>query len=109
MARYTNEYSNFPTTTYTRRNFSDLKDAPASVVTLVEQIKALMRGRDYTGAAAILEDNKSSLKKYLLDATYINTLDEELRNLEIYCKTKKQSIYYTTSEPDGVTGDVWLG
>ena len=109
MAKYTSEYSKFPTNLYTKRNFSDMKDAPSSVVTLVEQIKSYMRAKDYTSAAQILDDNKSALKKYLIDATYINTLDEELRNLEIYCKVKKQSIYYTTSEPDGVTGDVWIG
>lgn len=107
--KYTSEYSKFPTQLYSKHNFSDMKDAPSSVVTLVENIKTYMKAKNYAQAAQILQDNKSALSKYLIDSTYINTLDEELRNLEIYCKIKKQSIYYTTTEPDGVNGDVWIG
>lgn len=107
--QYTNEYSKFPNKLYTKHSFQDMKDAPASVVTLVEDIKTYMRAKNYTQAARILQENKSTLAKYMIDITYINTLDEEIRNLEIYCKVKKQSVYYTTTEPDGVNGDVWIG
>ena len=109
MARYTNEYSRFPNNIYTKHSFADLKDAPPEVVSLVEDIKAYMRSKNYAQAAQILEANKGTLSRYLIDATYINALDEELRNLEIYCKIKKQTVYYTTTEPDGVNGDVWIG
>lgn len=109
MAHYTYEYSNFPSNVYARHSFRDLKDAPTSVVTLVEQIKGYMRDGDYTNAALILQANQVALAPYLIDAEYVNRLDEELRNLEIYCKQKKQSYYYSDEEPNGVLGDVWVG
>lgn len=109
MARYTYEYCNFPTNVHAQHTFRDMKDAPTSVVSLVEQIKNYMRNGDYINAAQILQNNKSALKPYLIDAEYMNTLDEELRNIEIYCKMKKQAYYYTDQVPDGVNGDVWIG
>ena len=65
--------------------------------------------QDFTSAtASLLEDNKNVLAQYMVDAAYINKLDEELRNLEIYTKSKKQAVYYQSDKPDGVTGDVWI-
>ena len=109
MADYTHEYSNFPTTIYTLHNFLDLKDAPLNVASVVSDIKNLILQGSYNQAALKLEENKNILSQYLIDATFINTLDEELRNLEIYAKTKKQALYYTTEVPEGVSGDIWIG
>lgn len=108
MATYTHEYSDFPNTMYTVRNFLDLKDAPTSVATIVTQIKTYIVNKNFSAAAAMLEDYKNVLAQYMVDAAYINKLDEELRNLEIYTKSKKQAIYYQSDKPDGVTGDVWI-
>ena len=109
MADYTHEYSNFPTNIYTLHNFLDLKDAPTSVSMVVSEIKELILQGSYNQAALKLEENKNILSQYMIDATFINTLDEELRNLEIYTKTKKQALYYSTEEPEGVSGDIWIG
>ncbi len=108
MASYTHEYSSFPTGLYTVNNFLDLKDAPNDVATLVMQIKDYILNGNFTMASSVLEENKDTLKRYIIDATYINKLDEELRNLEIYTRTKKQGLYYQASEPDCVLGDVWI-
>lgn len=108
MASYTHEYSNFPNTVYTVRNFLDLKDAPTNVADVVTQIKDYIVKKNYSAAASALEENKNVLAQYMVDAAYINRLDEELRNLEIYTRTKKQALYYQTEKPDGVAGDVWI-
>lgn len=108
MASYTHEYSSFPTNLYTVNNFLDLKDAPSNVVALVQQIKDYLLNGNYNQASSVLASNKSTLKRYIVDAQYINKLDEELRNLEIYTRTKKQGLYYQTSKPDCVAGDVWI-
>lgn len=108
MASYTHEYSNFPNSLYTVNNFLDLKAAPTNVVSIVAQIKSYLLNGNYAQAASVLAANQAILKRYIVDATYINKLDEELRNLEIYTRTKKQGLYYQTSEPDCVQGDVWI-
>lgn len=108
MASYTHEYSDFPNVMYSVHNFLDLKDAPSTVVTTVTTIKNYILNKNYAQAATLLEEQKSTLSKYMVDATYINTLDEELRNLEIYTKSKKQALYYQDTKPAGVSGDVWI-
>ena len=108
MAEITHEYSNFPNQIFVRNNFLDLKDAPASVVYTVTQIKSLIANGNYSAAAKALDDNKNVLAQYMIDAKYINHMEEEIRNLEIYTKSKIQGLYYQLEEPDGVTGDVWI-
>jgi len=105
---YTHEYSDFPNTVYSKHNFLDLKDAPSSVASIVTDIKTHIVNKRFAQAASLLEENKNILAQYMIDAKYFNTLDEELRNLEIYTKEKKQGLYYQTTKPAGVTGDVWI-
>ena len=109
MASYTHEYSDFPNRLYSVNNFLDLKDAPSSVVDTVTSIKEYIAKGNYSQASALLERSKDVLASYLIDARYINTLDEELRNLEIFTRSSKQALFYQNDEPDGVLGDVWLG
>lgn len=109
MADYTHEYSDFPNTLYSLHNFSDLKDAPTSVANVIADIKRLVLEKKYDQAAQMLAENRSLVAPYMIDSTFINTLDEELRNVEIYAKSKKQALYYSDSKPDGVDGDVWIG
>ena len=46
----------------------------------------------------------------MLTSEYVNMIDEETRNLEIMCKSNKQSLYYMDNEPGfAVDGDVWIG
>ena len=108
MAQYTNEYSRFPETLYQLHNFLDLKDAPDSINALVNQIKRLNMSGDYAAASAMLYDSRTVLAPYFIDADVVNGLEEELRNLEIYAKTQKQTLWYQSTEPIGVNGDVWI-
>ena len=108
MASYTHEYSDFPNTVYSVHNFLDLKDAPVSIASVITQIKTYIVNKNYTAAATLLDEYKNQLSQYMIDAKYINTLDEELRNLEIYTKSQKQALYYQNEKPDGVAGDVWI-
>ena len=109
MAEMTHEYSHFPNQLYSLNNFLDLADAPENVVQLVTTIKQYMLAGQYTEAANLLSAYKAILSQYFIDASYINALDEELRNVEIYVKSQRQGIYFSDSEPDCVVGDVWIG
>ena len=108
MASYSHEYSNFPEQLYIRKKFLDLKDAPNNVATIITQIKNLMVNQNYQAAYEQLFENQNVLSQYMIDARYVNALEEELRNLEIYTRKKIQGLYYQEREPEGVTGDVWI-
>ena len=105
---YTHEYSNFPEEIMTRHNFRDADDSIASII---NQINILKSQGQYSRAAQYIQDNKDTLGSYVLGSEYLNTIDEETRNVEIYAKAKKQQIYYSSTEPtDAVSvGDVWIG
>ena len=50
------------------------------------------------------------LKAYESINDAINAIDEETRNLEIYAKSKKQSIFYQNDMPESAEfSDVWIG
>lgn len=101
---YTNEYSNLPFQPMTRHNFENVTNSIASII---NQVKELQAQGKYAEAASIVE--AQDLKKYTLSSEYINGIDEETRNLEIMCKSKKQSVYYMDDEPGfGAAGDVWI-
>ena len=108
MSTYTHDYSNFPSQILTRHNFRDADDSIASII---NQIKTLQAQGKYSQAAAYVEANKATLGPYVLGSEYMNTIDEETRNVEIYAKAKKQQIYYQDDEPnaDPSVNDVWLG
>lgn len=108
MASYTHEYSDFPNTILTRHNFMD---ADNSIASIINQIKILQSEGKYSEAAAYINDHHETLGPYVLGSEYMNLIDEETRNLEIYTKSKKQQIYYQNDEPDNEpdVNDVWLG
>ena len=107
MAGYTHEYSLFPDQILTRHSFKDADDTIASII---NQIKTLQANGEYDRAAEYIESNKDTLGPYVLGAEYLNTIDEETRNIEIYTKSKKQQIYYQDDEPGETSyvNDVWL-
>lgn len=108
MANYTHEYSNFPSQLYTRHHFKDVDD---SVGHLVEQIKELQARGEFDLINEIIKVNKNKLGQYVFGSEYPNGIDEELRNLEIFTKNKKQSIFYQPDDPEDMAGlaDVWIG
>lgn len=107
MSNYTHEFSQFPDQLLTRHNF---KDADDSVASIINQIKTLQANGEYSRAAAYIEANKDTLGQYVLGAEYLNTIDEETRNVEVFAKAKKQQIFYQSSEPGegSYVNDVWL-
>lgn len=108
MAAITHEYSDFPNSLYSLHNFRDLREAPASVAATISQIKSLLLNGNYNAAAVLLEENRNAVGQYMIDATFINHIEEEVRNIEIFARSKVQSLYYQTEEPEGVDGDVWI-
>ena len=91
-----------------RHHFKDVDD---SIAPLINQIKALQQQGDYSKIDEIVQNNQDkNLLQYFLTSDYINAIDEEIRNLEIFTISKKQSIYYLANEPNlAERFDVWIG
>ena len=81
MAEMTHEYSRFPNNVYTLHNFRDVRDAPDSVMSIINNIKSLEISGQYNAAAQLIEQNSQTLAQYLIDAETINAIDEEIRIL----------------------------
>lgn len=109
MARMTHEFSHFPERIYALHNFLNVANAPDSTLDVIVQIKSYVTLGLYSEAEKLLEDNKDILSQYWVDADIINAIEEEIRNLEIYAKSKHQAYYYQTETPDAMEGDVWIG
>lgn len=108
MAVMTHEYSDFPERVYNLHHFENVANAPSDVIAVISEIKELIAAGSYSAAVALLENNKSILSRFWIDADNINAIEEEIRNLEIYAKSQKQAYYYQDDEPDAVEGDVWI-
>lgn len=100
--------SQFPDQLLELRTF---KDVDATVLGLVNQIKTYQLAGDFANAKALIDANATVLAQYMLSPEYINLLDEETRNLEIYAKGNSQSVFYQNEMPleESSTGDVWIG
>lgn len=108
MTAMTHEYSDFPNRVYALHNFENVASAPNDVIQIITNIKSLVAEGSFSAAVALLENNKSILSPYWIDAEIINAIEEEIRNLEIYAKSQKQAYYYQDDEPDAIEGDVWI-
>lgn len=106
MTEMTHEYSKFPEQIMELHNF---KDADDSIASIINQIKNLQAQGLYNQAQRIVEQNKDVLGSYMLSTEYLNTIDEETRNLQIYAKSVAQSIYIQDDEPEALLNDVWIG
>lgn len=89
------------------------KDADNTVGELIAQIKAYQESGDFDAAQALIAEHEEELKPYALDSAAINKYVEEIRNLEIYTKSKKQQVFYAPTEEEAsnfvILNDVWLG
>ena len=104
---YTHEYSKLPDQIMERHYF---KDVDNSIAPLINQIKTLQKQGEYDKVNEIIQNNVENLSQYFIGSDYINAIDEETRNLEIFALSKKQSIYFQTDEPDlAEQSDVWIG
>ena len=107
MAYYTHEYSNFPFELLKLHHF---KDADNTVAEEINQIKILQSQGKYDEVNKIIQEHKDILGQYCHGADYINEIDETTRNVQIFAKSKKQSIYYMDEEPEwAAASDVWIG
>lgn len=106
MASYTNQYSQFPNQVYTLHNF---QDADNTIGALINTIKGYMASGDYSQANFYIQQNKTILEPYLLNAEHINMIEEETRNCEIYALSRQQAVFYDPTEPASVElHDVWI-
>lgn len=105
----THEYSRFPDSLYTLHNFENVADAPSVVIDKIKEIKRLVTEGKYAEAASQLEQYKSMLSRYWIDADIVNAIEEEIRNLEVYAKSIHQAYYCQIEKPDANEGDVWIG
>ena len=104
---YTHEYSKLPIEIMDRHFF---KDVDNTIAPLINQIKELQANCEYDKVNEIINQNISNLSQYVLSSDYMNAIDEETRNLEIFAKSKKQQIFYDNEVPEYASElDIWIG
>lgn len=104
-----NEFSTLPASVLPVRNFLDVS---TSIGVAIEEIKALQSENKYKEAALKVQDLKNKgmdITDYFIDSEFLNRMDEETRNLELFCKSRKQSVFYMEAEPiTALDNDVWI-
>lgn len=116
MATYTHDYSLFPEEVFVPHGFLDAGEITegSSEETLVKQVMDAISKRDYAKAETLLGTKDSItgkilLEPYTLNAEHINIIEEELRNIELYTISQKQSVFYMNDEPVYCTAnDIWI-
>ena len=104
---YTQEYSRFPHKVIAQHNFRDADNSIASLINEIENYK--LQG-NFEVASKIISENADLLSHYTIDATTINTIEEEIRNAQIMALQKHQCVYYDENEPEFcAVGDLWEG
>lgn len=104
---YTHEYSNFPYSLIQQHNF---KDADDSIASLINTINSHKKQGNFEIASKLIAENANLLAQYTIDASIINTIEEEIRNAQVMVLQKHQCIYYDESEPEYcAVGDLWEG
>lgn len=118
---YTNTFSKLPDQIMSLHHYKDVTNTVTTtdkngltqtynMADIVNEIKKLQADCKYDEAASLLE--QYGLQDYILSAKDMNFIDEETRNLEIMCMSKRQSVFYMNDEPlfiDITKGDVWIG
>lgn len=106
MTGYTHEYSRFPSSIMEKIEFKDIDE---SVSAIINQIEAAIRIGDFTQAQMLIRNN--NINDYIINAYKLNWIIEEIRNAQLYSKTKGQQIVYVNSIselPDNpVDGDIY--
>lgn len=104
---YTSEYSKFPHKVITRHNF---RDADNSIANLINEINCYKQQGNFAIANKLMSENSNVLSHYTMDASTINTIEEEVRNAQIMVLQKHQCVYYDENEPEFcAVGDLWEG
>lgn len=111
MATYTHDYSLFPEEVFVPHGFLDAGagDTSESVINAIKSVMDYIKVNDYKSAYQKLLDNQEILEPYTLNAEHINIIEEELRNIELYTISQKQSVFYMNDEPIYCTAnDIWI-
>lgn len=106
MAKYSNEFSNFPSKVIALHDFKNVDD---NIAPIINQINSLRSQGLYNQATRIIQENSDILSQYIIDAVTIQTMFEEIHNTQIYAKQIQQCIYFDDEEPECQEGDVWIG
>ncbi len=108
MAKYENEFSNFPNQKIIRHNFKNIDN---NIAPIINQINAFRSQGEYDKATSIIQNNLDILSHYIVDAITFRTWEEEIYNTQKYARQVQQSIYFDEREEDfdGIEGDVWVG
>ena len=100
MADYSRKFgSQFPNATMTLFEYKDIGEATESVQRLAQEYYTLMEAKDYAGAASLLEENWVDLKRYYIGMDFLNSLEEELYNTQVFAQ-KNNSFIIDTEEPN---------
>lgn len=93
---YSNAFgSNFPGSLISVGTKKDIDD---SVADLVTQYYSYMDAGDISSANELYLSNQELLDSYLLDAAYVNKLEEELFNIGL-CALQQATVIISDSEP----------
>lgn len=104
---FTQEYSNFPHQVIIQHHF---RDADNSIASLINKINGYKMQGNFETASKLISENAQLLSHYIIDASTINTIEEEIRNAQIMAIQKQQCVYYDETEPEFCeAGDLWEG
>lgn len=104
---YTQEYSRFPHQVIMQHHFRDADNSVASLINAINSHK--MQG-NFDIASKLIAENANLLAHYTIDASTINTIEEEIRNAQVMVLQKHQCVYYDETEPEYcAVGDLWEG
>lgn len=88
------------------------KDIDDVVAEIINQYNICIQANDLKWAAEIYEENKELLEPYIINAAYINRLEEEIYNTGVYAITSGGDSGTIISETEPKTeqneGDYWL-
>ena len=105
---YINEYRTpgFPESVMDSGNFLDVNDDMKDVIS---QINSARKAGKYNVVKTLYEEYKDVLDRVDLGADKINSLIEEIRNVQIFAKEAHQQIYVQSKEPEVLfDGLIWI-
>ena len=100
MADYSRKFgSQFPETVMGLKEYKDIGEASESVQRLAQNYYAFMENGDFASAATLLEENWVDLEKYYIGMDFLNNLEEEIYNTQVFAQ-KNNAFIMDTEEPN---------
>ena len=111
---YSNQFgSNFPASIISIGTKKDIDSyvvdsaTGTTVADLVTQYYSYIDSADIDSAKALYEANKSILESYIIDAAYINRLEEEIYNTGLLVLKQAVSVINESEPADQMTDGYW--